>query len=111
MRWVMYQAVFGVSLYLRWTSRAESPFLQEHISNTTNSHVRTGTLEPWKIVPVRTENCLRQAAHFQTRRSDVEPVRVLREAPFEGFRKYGGRSEPQCGQRGSSPQRSCSRNR
>ncbi len=27
-----------------------------------------GTFVPWKMVPVRTENCLRQAAHFHTRR-------------------------------------------
>ena len=41
---------------------------------------RTGIFEPWKIVPVSTENCLRQVAHFHTRRCDAAPVRVLRAA-------------------------------
>jgi hypothetical protein len=72
---------------LRSISRAETPFFEAHISNTTNSQVRTATFEPWKIVPVRTENCLRQLAHFQTRRSDLEPVRVDRDSPLAGFRK------------------------
>ena len=67
-RWHMYQAVFGVRSYLRSISRALTPFLLDAISNTTKTQDRTGILEPWKIVPVRTENCLRQAAHFQTRR-------------------------------------------
>src|SRR3954451_20750349 len=99
MRCSMNQAVLGVRSYLRSISRAETPFFDAHISNTTNSQVRTGTFEPWKIVPVRTENCLRQLAHFQTRRSDFEPVRVERLEPSLGVRKYGRRSDsPQCGQ-------------
>ncbi len=64
----MNQAVFGVRSYLRSISRALIPFLDEHISKITNTQERTGILEPWKIVPVSTENCLRQAAHFHTRR-------------------------------------------
>ena len=83
----MNHADFAVSWYLRSISRAATPFLLTHISNTTHSHVRMGMRVPWKIVPVRTENCLRQSRHFQTRRSDARPVRVLRVVPFAGFRK------------------------
>jgi large subunit ribosomal protein L34 len=42
------------------------PFVEAAISNTRKHHVRTGILVPWKIVPVSTENCLRQSRHFQT---------------------------------------------
>jgi hypothetical protein len=48
---------------------------------------------------------LRQSAHFQTRRCEADPVRVLRDAPFSGVRKYGVRTEPQCGQTGRNVQR------
>src|SRR4051794_5194544 len=99
-RWSMNHADFGVRSYLRSISRALTPFLLAHISNTTNTHVRTGILVPWKIVPVRTENCFRHSAHFHTRRCEAEPVRVLRDAPLAGFRKYGFRSLAQCGQTG-----------
>ncbi len=74
----MNHADLAVRSYLRSISRAETPFLLAHISNTTNSHVRTGILVPWKIVPLSTENCLRQWPHFQTRRCEFAPVRVLR---------------------------------
>src|SRR3954467_5083060 len=86
------QALLGVRSYLRSISRALTPFFDAHISNTISSHVRTGIFVPWKIVPVRTENCLRQAPPSHPRRSDLEPVRVARDVPLEGFRKYGGRS-------------------
>ena len=39
------------------------------------------------IVPVSTLNCLRQSAHFQSRRAETEPVRVLRPSGFFGVRK------------------------
>ena len=68
MRCIMYHADFGVRPYLRSISRAATPFFDEAISNTTNTHLRSGILVPWKIVPVSTENCLRQLRHFQTRR-------------------------------------------
>ena len=88
MRCSMNHAVFGVRSYLRSISRALTPFLLDAISNTTNTQVRTGMCEPWKIVPVRTENCLRQVAHFQTRRCDRDPRVVLREPVSSfGFRK------------------------
>ncbi len=83
----MYQADFGVRSYLRSISRAATPFLEAHISKTTMIQVRIGIFVPWKIVPVSTENCLRQSAHFQTRRSDAVPVRVLRVVPSFGVRK------------------------
>ncbi len=107
----MNHAVFVSTPYFRSISRAATPFFDEHISKTTKTHLRTGILVPWKIVPVSTENCFRQSAHFQTRRSDTEPVRVFRDAPLRGVRKYGLRTEPQCGQTGVSPHRSSSRNR
>ena len=78
MRCIMNHADFGVRSYLRSISRAPTPFLLDAISNTTNTQVRIGILVPWKIVPVSTENCLRQARHFHTRRCDAVPVRVLR---------------------------------
>ena len=109
MRCIMNQADFGVSPYLRSISRAATPFLLDAISNTTSTHVRTGILVPWKIVPVSTENCLRQERHFHTRRCDVLPVRVRR-SPSRAFRKYGW-SASQCGQTGSPPQRMSSRKR
>src|SRR5664280_540104 len=87
-RWSMCQAVSTVTPYLRLTSRALIPFLSLHISTMTNSQIAIGTLVPWKIVPVRTENCLRHPAHFQTRRWLVDPVRVGRPLPVLGCRKY-----------------------
>src|ERR1700694_1189771 len=86
-RWVMNQAVFGATPYLRAISLAAIPFLFAHISKNTNSQIRKDTLEPWKTVPVVTENCERQSRHFQTRRSETEPRVVLRETPLSGFRK------------------------
>jgi hypothetical protein len=83
----MNQAVLAVTSYFRSTSRALMPFFAEHMSTMTNNHVRTETFVPWKIVPVSTENCLRQAPHFHTRRADREPVRVARLEPFSGLRK------------------------
>ena len=87
MRWRRCHAVRGVRPYLRSTSRAEIPFLDEQASKITNTHVRTGTLLRCMIVPVSTENCLRQSRHFHTRRSDGAPVLVLRERPLAGVRK------------------------
>jgi hypothetical protein len=87
MRWSMNHADFGVRSYLRSISRAATPFLDEHILKITKIHLRTEIRVPWKIVPVRTENCLRQSAHFRTRRSELEPVRVLRDVPLAGIRK------------------------
>lgn len=78
-------AVLALTSYLRSMSRAEIPLA--HISSITDSHVRSGTFEPWNTVCVKTLNCLRQAAHFHTRRSLIVPVRVLRDRPFSGFRK------------------------
>ena len=49
---------------MRSISRAATPSLLAHISKTTNSQVRRGILVPWKIVPVRTENCLRHSRQF-----------------------------------------------
>jgi hypothetical protein len=59
------------------------PFLLAHTWAVMSTQVRTGTLEPWKIISVRTENCLRQVLllHFQTRRYEREPVRVARDLP------------------------------
>lgn len=45
-RWSMCQADFGATPYLRSISRAEMPFLLEHVSKITKTHVRTGILEP-----------------------------------------------------------------
>lgn len=83
----MNHAVLAVRSYLRSISRAATPFLLAHISKITNSHLRRLILVPWKIVPVRTENCLRHAPHFHTRRCEAAPVRVLRLTPFSGLRK------------------------
>ena len=41
----------------------------------TVSQVAIETLVPWKMVPVRTENCLRHFAHFQTRALAHGPLR------------------------------------
>lgn len=73
------QAVLAVRPYLRSISRAETPFLEAHISKTTRTQVRTGTFVPWKMVPVRTLNCLRQAAQ-----SSHEPV-VVRPSARRGW--------------------------
>jgi len=84
MRWSMNHAVRAQTPYLRSISRAETPFLLAHISNTTSIHVRRDTFVPWKTVPVSTENCLRQEKHRHTRRMVAAPVRVLRDSPFVG---------------------------
>ena len=42
--------------YLRSTSRALIPFLAEAMSSSSSTQVRTGILEPWKIVFVSAEN-------------------------------------------------------
>jgi len=76
------------------------PFLAAHISKITISHVRTGIFDPWKIVPVRTENCLRHAPHFHTLRCDMLPVRVLRAVPFSGRMYHEPSFMPQCGHTG-----------
>jgi hypothetical protein len=81
----MNHAVLGATPYLRSISRAATPFLEAHISATTMSQMRSSTFDPWKIVLVMAENCLRQSPHFQTRRSDTLPVRVLRPDPW-GFK-------------------------
>ena len=73
--------------YLRSISLAAIPFLFAHISNMTNSQMRSDTLEPCITVPVVTENCLRQSRHFQKRRGVTEPVRVLRPSVALGVRK------------------------
>src|SRR5437870_8899737 len=87
MRCIMNHAVRGQRPYLRSISRAETPFLDEHISKITNTHLRTLILVPWNGVPVSTENCLRHSPHRQTRRSLMAPVRVLRLTPFDGRMK------------------------
>ncbi len=74
MRWSMNHADFGDRLYFRSISRAETPFPLAHISNTTNSQVRMLMWLPWNTVPVVTENCLRQVAHFHTRRCVARAV-------------------------------------
>jgi len=86
MRCIMNQAVREHTPYLRSISRAATPFLEAHISKNTRTQVRSETLEPWKIVPVVTENCFRQVQHCQTRRSLMVPVRVLRLRPLAGWR-------------------------
>jgi hypothetical protein len=86
-RCIKNHADLAVRPYLRSTSRALIPFLAEHASKITSSQIRSGIFEPWKIVPTSTVNCLRQSAHFHTRRSLVDPVRVLRLAPLAGVRK------------------------
>jgi len=80
----MNHTLLAVNSYFRSISRAETPSLEAHISKMTSSHVRIGISEPWKMVPVRTKNCLRQAPHFHTRRWDMVRVQVLREEPFSG---------------------------
>lgn len=87
-RWSRYQAVSGVRPCIRSISRALIPFLAEHICTMTISQTSMGTFVPWKIVPVRTENCLRHLAHFQTRRwLMVRFGPVARLVPLAGFRK------------------------
>lgn len=83
-RCIMNHAVRGQSPYLRSISRAAMPFLDEHISRITNTHMRTLILVPCSGVPVRTENCLRHSAQRHTRRWLMAPVRVLRDVPFSG---------------------------
>ena len=70
--------------YFRATSWADREFLDAQNSKVTSSQVRMLILVPWEMVSARTENWRRQAAHFPTRRGDMEPVRVVRLA---GFRK------------------------
>ena len=82
MRWVMNHAVFGATPYLRSISLAAIPFLLAHISKKTKIQSRTGTLEPWKMVPVSTLNWRRQSLHFHNRRWLTLPVLVLRPALF-----------------------------
>ena len=62
------EAVFVVRPYSPAISFAEMPVSVHVIALTTSTHVRMGTFEPWRIVPVSTEKGLRQPAHFQTRR-------------------------------------------
>ncbi len=62
----------------------------------------SGTLVPWKTVPINTENWLRQERQRQTRPSLIAPVRVLRETPLEGA-MYFAPQWLQCGQIGSPP--------
>ena len=50
----------GGQLVLALISRALTPFFDEHISKMTKIHVWMLIFVPWKIVPVSTENCLRQ---------------------------------------------------
>src|SRR2546421_149635 len=70
----------------------------------------TATLVPWKMVPVRTENCFRQLAHFHTRRTLMVrlPSAFLAPVPrlvlLAGLRKYA-LSCPQWGQIGVPCQR------
>ena len=84
MRCIMNHAVRAQTPYFRSISRAATPFFEATISKMTRTHVRSGTRVPWNTVPVRTENCIRQARQRHTRRSLMAPVRVLRETPFLG---------------------------
>jgi hypothetical protein len=63
------------------------PFLLETMANMTMTHFGSGILEPWKIVPVSTEDCFRHLAHFQTRRMDRLPCFPVAREPDLGFRK------------------------
>ena len=78
------------------------------MSKITRTQVRTGTFVACIIVPVSTENCLRQSRHFHTRRSLIVPAAVLRLTPFAGGIRYtSGRHSGRTG--GHLPQRRPSR--
>jgi hypothetical protein len=84
----MCQAVSLVISCCLEISHAETLFLDEQTWKITKSHFVIGILVPWKMVPVSTENCLRQWPHFHTRRWLFAPVRVLRPlVPSFGVRK------------------------
>ena len=87
MRWVRNHADLAVIPYFCSTSRAEMPFLLLTISNSTNSQVRSAMCEPWKMVPVVTENCLRHALHVHSRRWVPVPRFVVRDTPLRGLMK------------------------
>src|SRR5579863_5782224 len=83
----MYQAVLGATRYFRSISRAAIPFLLAHISKNTSSQTRSGTFDPWKIVPVIAENCFRHFLHCHKRRWLIAPVRVFLAVPSRGLMK------------------------
>src|SRR4051794_11092325 len=88
----MNHADLGVRSYLRSLAGALPPSSAAHLPNPPTTPARTGFLARGKFPPATTKTCLRQAAPSHPRRSDREPVRVARDVPLEGFRKYGGRS-------------------
>ena len=87
MRCSMNHADFGGQVVLALDLAGEMPFLLAAISKMTRTHVRTGILVPWKMVPVRTENCLRQSAHFHTRRCRSGAGARLASSPFCGVQE------------------------
>lgn len=68
MRCIRCHAVRQHTPYLRSISWAATPVFEDTISKMHSTHTRSGTFVPCIIVPVMTENCLRQFRRRHTRR-------------------------------------------
>ena len=75
--------------------------LRRAISNTRRSTSAPGS-STRENRPGENGNCFRQAAHFQTRRWDADPVRVLRDC-LPRPQEVRPRSDAQCGHTGFPP--------
>jgi hypothetical protein len=65
MRCIMCHAVRQHTPYFRSISRAATPFFEDTSSKIVRHQIRSGIFVPCIIVPVMTENCLRQVLFVQ----------------------------------------------